>query len=132
MKITVNKQTHRFFLALEKWEPVVGHEIKVGDYRFCAIPLKEVINISEVTSGCKVLNIPISFEIMMVTASKEQSLKYLEKVGKQLEKFIEKTSDFDKHLEKMKNIAFDRLGEMPPIENVDTEWVFEDGSELLN
>ncbi|PEU07176.1 hypothetical protein CN525_26765, partial [Bacillus sp. AFS014408] len=75
------EQSQRFYLAFEKWESAVGHEIKVGQYRFCAIPLSESINISEVTSGVNAINIPMSLEIRMVTATKEETMKFFEKVG---------------------------------------------------
>lgn len=132
MEISVNEQTQFFYLAYKKWEQVVGHEIKIGDYRFCAIPMSKCINISEVTSGVKVISLPMSFEIMMVTATKEETMEFLEKVGERLKRLIERNADFDEQLEKMKKIAFERLGEMPKIENVDTDWIVADVSETLN
>jgi hypothetical protein len=132
VKITVNEQTQRFYLALNKWEPAVGHEIKVGKYQFCAIPFSKGINISEVTSGVKVLTIPMTIEIMMVTASKEETLFFLEKLGKQLENLIERTNKFDEQLEKMKKLAIEKLGKKPPSEKVDTDWIFADVSDVLN
>lgn len=102
MEIKVNEQTQRFHLAFEKWTPAVGHEIKVGKYRFCAIPLSKSINISEVTSGSKVLSIPISFNIWMRTSTKEDTMKLFEKIGKHLKQKIEGKKDFDEHLEKQK------------------------------
>lgn len=132
MEIKVKEQTQRFYLAFEKWEPVVGHEIKVGEYRFCAIPLSKGINISEVTSGSKIISIPMSIELMLVTATKEGTMQFLEKFGERLKRKIESIKDFDEQLEKMKKMAFDRLGEMPPIENVDTDWIFDEGSEVLH
>ncbi|MFT8319313.1 MAG: hypothetical protein ABF649_00590 [Bacillus sp. (in: firmicutes)] len=122
MEITVNEQPQRFYLAINnKWEPAVGHEIKVGEYRFCAIPLSNRINISEVTSGARVLNIPMTLEITMATASKEGSVKFFYKVGESLKRIIGRAFDFNEQLANMKKTAFERLGEMPPIENVDVE-----------
>ncbi|MED4399829.1 hypothetical protein [Metabacillus fastidiosus] len=121
MKITVNEQPQRFYLAFDKWEAAVGHEITVGEYRFCAIPLSKTVNISEVTSGAKVLDIPISFEMMMVTATKEGSMEFFKKIGKRLEQAIIRKNDFDQQLTKMKETAFERLGEMPPIETVEID-----------
>ncbi|PEB52468.1 hypothetical protein COO03_11845 [Bacillus sp. AFS098217] len=132
MKIKVNEQSQRFYLAFEKWESAVGHEIKVGQYRFCAIPLSESINISEVTSGVNAINIPMSLEIRMVTATKEETMKFFEKVGEHLKRIIESTKDFDDRLKEMKKTAFERLGEMPPIENVDIDWIFEEESEIVH
>ncbi|MGE6963442.1 hypothetical protein ACQKIW_26630 [Bacillus thuringiensis] len=132
MEIKVNEQTQRFYLAFEKWEPVVGHEIKVGQYRFCAIPLSKSINISEITSGANILNIPLSIELMMVTATKEGTIQFLKKFGERLKRKIESMKDFDEQLEKMKKRSLDLLGVMPPIENVDTDWIFDEGSEVLH
>lgn len=122
MEVTVSEEAKRFYLAFDKWQPAVGHEIKVGKYRFCAIPLSSVLNISEVTSGAKVLNIPMTLEIMMVTVSKEDSIEYFKQVGQKLKQAIERANDFDEHISNMKQIAFERLGEMPPIEKFD-DWM---------
>lgn len=119
MKVTVNEQAQRFYLAFDKWESVVGHEIKVGEFQFCAIPLSGRINISEVTSGMKIFDIPLDFGTMVVTATKEGSLEFFEHVGNRIKKIIERTINFDEQLEKKKEISILRLGEMPAIENVD-------------
>ncbi|MGR5980855.1 hypothetical protein ACT7DJ_34725 [Bacillus cereus] len=132
MEIKVNEQTQRFHLAFEKWEPVVGHEIKVGKYRFCAIPLGKSINISEVTSGTEVISIPKSFENMMLTTTKEDSMKFFEIVGERLKDIIERKNNFDELLDKARHAAFERLGEMPPIENIDTDWIFDEVSDVLH
>ncbi|WP_151035568.1 hypothetical protein [Bacillus wiedmannii] len=132
MKIKVNKQTQRFYLAFEKWEPVVGHEIRVGEYRFCAIPLSKSINISEVTSGVHAISIPIDSLVWMATSTKKDTMKFLEKAGEVLKRIIEKQSNFDELLTKNKKIAFERLGKMPPIEDVDTDWMFEEESETVH
>lgn len=132
MKITVNEQAQRFYLATNRWEPVVGHEIKVGKYKFCAIPLKGHINVSEVTSGCKLFNIPMNFMIMLETGNKEGTMNFLIKVGESIKRIIDKQDDFDRMLEDMKTLALDRLGKMPPVENVDTNWLEADISDVLN
>jgi hypothetical protein len=122
LEVTVSEQAKRFYLAFDKWQPAVGHEINVGKYRFCAIPLSSVLNISEVTSGAKVLNIPMTLEIMMITVSKEDSIEYFKQVGQKLKLAIERAKDFDEHVSNMKQMAFERLGEMPPIEEFD-DWI---------
>ncbi|MFS0882887.1 hypothetical protein [Metabacillus niabensis] len=132
MKIEVNDKTKKFYLATDKWKPVVGHEIKVGKYKFCAIPINDFVNVSEVTSGAKVFNIPMTSEIIIGTQSKDDSMRFLKKIGESLSRIISSIDNFDTHIEKMKKIAFERLGEMPPIENVDMDWVFEDVSDVLN
>ncbi|OWT50538.1 hypothetical protein [Bacillus sp. K2I17] len=132
MEIKVNEQTQRFYLAFEKWEAVVGHEIKIGKYRFCAIPLSKSINISEVTSGVHAITIPIDLGIWMATSTKEDTMKFLEKAGEGLKRIIEKQSNFNELLTKQKKVAFERLGEMPPIEDVDTDWITAEISDVTH
>ncbi|QDZ77751.1 hypothetical protein D0437_27635 [Bacillus cereus] len=130
MEIKVNEQTQRFYLAVEEWEPVVGHEIKVGLYRFCTIPLREEMNISEVTSGAKMLCIPMSIELMWVTTTKEETVQFFEQLGEHLKRKIERAKDFEERFKNMQQTTWDRLGEMPPIENVDTDWRFEESERV--
>ncbi|MDA7028627.1 hypothetical protein PJ311_19020 [Bacillus sp. CLL-7-23] len=132
MKITVNEQTQRFYLAFKRWVPVIGHEIKMGKYRFCAIPLNGHINITEVNSGCKAFVIPMNVANMLETESKEGTMNFLYRVGESLERIIGTRENFDEELKEMKKLAFERLGEMPSIEDVNTDWIFEDESEVLN
>jgi hypothetical protein len=132
MNISVNEQTQRFYLASNKWNPAIGHEIKVGKYRFCAIPLSGHINVSEVTSGAKVFEIPMNVEIMLETESKEGSIKFFNKIGESLKRIIVGTNNFDDQLVMIKKIALERLGEMPKIEEIDTDWLLEDVSDVLN
>ncbi|MGE1044063.1 hypothetical protein ACQGRZ_28505 [Bacillus wiedmannii] len=132
MEIKVNEQAQRFYLAFDEWVPAVGHEIKIGQYRFCAIPLSKSINISEVTSGVHAMSIPIDFRIWMATSTKEDTMRFLEKAGEGLKRILERQSNLEELLEKNKKIAFDRLGEMPPIEDVDTDWITADISDVIH
>lgn len=45
---------------------------------------------------------------------------------------MEEQGDFDELLIKQKQIALERLGEMPSIENVDKDWIFEEESEVVH
>ncbi|AFL46435.1 MULTISPECIES: hypothetical protein [Bacillus cereus group] len=135
MEIKVNEQTQRFYLAFDEWVqwvPAVGHGIKVGQYHFCAIPLSDSINVSEVTSGVKAISVPINLKVWMLTSTKEDTMRFLEKVGEHLKIIMEERGDFDELLKKQKKIAFERLGAMPPIENIDTDWIFEEESEVVH
>ncbi|CAM4111944.1 hypothetical protein [Mesobacillus thioparans] len=125
MDITVNEQAQQFYLALEKWAPVVGHEIKVGEYRFCAIPIANRINISEVTTGARLFNVPVDLTIHLITETKEDTIKFLYAVGESIKRVIDKQVNFDEMLSKMKKTSIARLGDMPPIEDVDIESIFE-------
>jgi hypothetical protein len=132
MEIRVNEQTQCFYLALDKWVDVVGHEIKIGKYRFCAIPIKDNINVSEVTTGAKVCNIPVDLTISLLTETKEGTIQFLYQIGESIKRIIDKQVDFDGMLSDMKQAAFERLGEMPPIEDVDTDWITAEVNDVLN
>lgn len=132
MKITVNEQTQRFYLAFDKWVDVVGHEIKVGKYRFCAIPIKNKINVSEVTTGTKLYDITVDYTISMLTETKEGTIQFFYQIGESIKRVIEKQNDFDQMLVFMKKTTLERLGDMPAIKDVDTDWVFEKENDVLN
>ncbi|MGD6838226.1 hypothetical protein ACQCVL_17090 [Bacillus thuringiensis] len=104
----------------------------MGQYRFCAISLSDSINVSEVTSGVKAISVPIKLKVWMLTSTKEDAMRFLEKVGEQLKIIMEERGDFDELLQKQKNIDFERLGEIPSIENVATDWIFEEESEVIH
>ncbi|MFP7702177.1 hypothetical protein [Bacillus sp. C15] len=130
MKVTVDKQTKKFYLAFNthnskrnKWVPAVGHEIQVGKYRFCAIPSFDHINVSEVTTGLQFLKVPITSKIYQMTTNKEDTLKLFESVGEDLIRIINRhsTAVIDKSLIEQRKDIFNKFGEMPPIEVFDIE-----------
>lgn len=120
MKITVNEQPQTFWLAFpDKWVEGTGHEIKVGKYRFSAVPVTGrfgllQINVSEVTTGTRVMTIPIDPIIYYSTETKEQSLEYFHHIGKRLKKIIEKVN-MDEHLKNARKRIAETHGEMPEI-----------------
>lgn len=118
MEIVVDEKIHRFYLAFgEEWKPVVGHGINVGNYKFCAIPLNKKINVSEVTTGLKIMELPISSEVLLLTTDKEDTLEFLrDVVGNTLKHAIKVEEDFAKNLAEMQIKVYQRLGEMPEIE----------------
>ncbi|APA05075.1 hypothetical protein SJY89_20180 [Bacillus velezensis] len=131
MRITVDKQTKKFYLAFAanernakqgRWVSAVGHEIHVGKHRFSATVFDpDEIVISEVTSGIRVMNIPITQEIRRMIETKENVLTYLKHVGEtSLTRIIEK-HDFDKAVADGKRMSYNMLGEMPPIEAFNME-----------
>lgn len=124
LKITVNEKPQRFYLALDKWVDVIGHEIKVGKYRFCAIPLNNRINVSEITTGTRLFNIPVDLTIHLITGTKEDSIQFFYKVGESIKRVINKQDDFEKMLAEMKKTVNDRLGKMPEIEDVDIDLIY--------
>lgn len=124
MEIKVNAQPQQFYLAMparKKWTPVAGHEIKVGKYRFFASPIGDVINVSEVTTGAKVMNIPLDPVTLFMTAEKEGAIDYFHMVGERIKKVLEKLNDFDSMLEEFQKEAFEQLGEMPEIIDVEMD-----------
>lgn len=118
MEIQVNDQPQRFYLALDYWAPVVGHEISIGKYRFCAIPMSKEINVSEVTSGNKVISIPIDNKFMGITGNKENTLLFFESIGRVLAKKLITYPGFKEKLEEGRLNTIAKLGPMPPIQNV--------------
>ncbi|GAF63603.1 hypothetical protein BTS2_0494 [Bacillus sp. TS-2] len=119
MQIKVSEDTFRFYIASEKWVPVVGHEIKVGEHKFCAIPNTAGICVAEVTSGIVAMNIKSNILMVLETFSKEKTILYFEDIGKRIQKAIEVNPNFEENLKIETLKVLERLGEMPPIEKVD-------------
>jgi hypothetical protein len=120
MEITVNEQPQLFPLAFsDGWKQGAGHEIRVGDYRFCAIPKHDVINITEITSGMKFFNIPVDLTTYLITATQEETIQYFYQVGERIKELIAKQNNFDKVLDQMRKKSIELHGEMPAIENVE-------------
>ncbi|MDA4083826.1 hypothetical protein [Bacillus cereus] len=126
MKIKVNEQSQKFHLATAThWESLIGHEIQVGNYRFSVIPVADQINVSEVTTGFKAISLPITEDVLMQTSTKEDTMRFLYKVGKRMESIVNKvgSSYLDNLIEDSMKLNLERIGEMPPIEDVDTDWI---------
>lgn len=120
MNITVNEKLQYFYLALsDRYTEKAGHEIKVGKYRFCAIPVNDAINISEVTTGAKVVDVSVDFTNSSSLQTKEGLIKYLNQIGESISQFVEKQDDFDVMLENMQEDVIGRLGKMPKTKDVE-------------
>ncbi|HDR3524068.1 TPA: hypothetical protein QCN93_004781 [Bacillus pacificus] len=132
MKIEVSKKTKCFYLAFDKWVAAVGHEIKIGKYRFCAVPASKGVNISEVTSGAKVLYVPMSVELYLLGSTKKGFVKALEKYAEVIKEKIEKEHNFDELITSMQQKSVSKLGEMPPIESIDIDLMFAESSGVLH
>lgn len=123
MHIKVSEQEQRFYLACEdSWESRVGHEIEVDDYRFCIIPFDDHINVSEVDSGFKVLDIayPPGFN------EKAPMLSLFGAISQSVQMIIKRTSDFNSVIASAKKDAINLLGEKPETENVNFETLMEE------
>lgn len=128
MEVTVNEQAKRFWMARtfldngeHMWKPVVGHEITVGEFSFfiAALP-NNLLNVSEVTTGYKVFEIPLTFVDLIVTDTKEQTMEfYRDYVGERLKRIIQKTPNLKQQVSAVRENQQEQLGEMPPIEDVD-------------
>ncbi|HHI3604953.1 TPA: hypothetical protein QCU10_001472 [Bacillus anthracis] len=136
MEIKVNEQAQKFHLATNQgnWQQAIGHEIQVGKYRFCAIPIGNHINVSEVTTGIRAINVHITQEVWDETRTKEGTVKHLYKVGKRMEEVINKvgSSNLDKLIEDSKKNNLEKIGEMPPIEDVDMDWMSDEVSDVTH
>lgn len=131
MKIKVNEQSQKFHLATtEGYVHGIGHGIQVGKYKFCAIPIGKNINISEVTTGVKVINVPITIDIFIQTSTKEDTMKFLVKVGEMVKRIISKAENIDTLIEDAKKSIVESFGEIPQPEDVDTDWIFADISDV--
>lgn len=131
MKIKVNEQSQKFHLATtEGYVHGIGHGIQVGKYKFCAIPIGKNINISEVTTGVKVINVPITIDIFIQTSTKEDTMKFLVKVGEMVKRIISKAENIDTLIEDAKKSIVESFGEIPQPEDVDTDWIFVDISDV--
>ncbi|MEM5646516.1 hypothetical protein AAHH72_19455 [Bacillus cereus] len=131
MEIKVNEQSQKFHLATtEGYVHGIGHGIQVGKYKFCAIPIGKNINISEVTTGVKVINVPITIDIFIQTSTKEDTMKFLVKVGEMVKRIISKAENIDTLIEDAKKSIVESFGEIPQPEDVDTDWIFADISDV--
>lgn len=127
MEIKINEQSQKFHLATtEGYVHGIGHGIQVGKYKFCAIPIGKNINISEVTTGVKVINVPITIDIYIQTSTKEDAMKFLVKVGEMVKRIISKAENIDTLIEDAKKSIVESFGEIPQPEDVDTDWIFAD------
>ncbi|AZJ20700.1 hypothetical protein CT694_13850 [Bacillus wiedmannii bv. thuringiensis] len=131
MGIKINEQLQKFHLATtEGYVHGIGHGIQVGKYKFCAIPIGKNINISEVTTGVKVINVPITIDIFIQTSTKEDAKKFLVKVGEMVKRIISKAENIDILIEDAKKSIVESFGEIPQPEDVDTDWIFADISDV--
>ncbi|MEJ9256051.1 hypothetical protein [Bacillus wiedmannii] len=131
MEIKINEQLQKFHLATtEGYVHGIGHGIQVGKYKFCAIPIGKNINISEVTTGVKVINVPITIDIFIQTSTKEDAKKFLVKVGEMVKRIISKAENIDILIEDAKKSIVESFGEIPQPEDVDTDWIFADISDV--
>ncbi|MFE8697961.1 hypothetical protein ACFYKT_16590 [Cytobacillus sp. FJAT-53684] len=128
MEVTVNEQAKRFWMARKfpdngkhEWKPVVGHEIKVGEFSFfvAALP-NNILNVSEVTTGYKVFEVPLTIVDLIVTDTKEQTMEfYRDYVGERLKRIIQKEPTLKQQLASVQAKQKELLGEMPKIEDFD-------------
>lgn len=125
MKVKVHEQEKIFYLAAERWVPMVGNEITIGKHSFCATPngnaLSSTIIFSEVTSGARVRAIQLVFFDAIVLDSKEDYLQFLEEQANKLADRLSKRNDLDDEVLKMEHLAISKLGPKPPTEDIDID-----------
>jgi len=123
LNIEVNKQPKTVWLAIgSKWAGVVGHVISVGKYEFSIVVIDYVIRVSELTSGGLLFTVTLEGDTLAMTETEERALLFYEAViGTSIVEVINKFGDsvFGERIEEHKKIAYESLGEMPPIEDYD-------------
>lgn len=129
---SVSPDAEEFNLAFnDKWVKVVGHLIIVNEFQFSAVPSKNIFRVSEVKSGAKLIDVTVPEHV----ESYEETILFLElRVIPQIVTIINKigTKSFKKQIEQMKKVAIAKLGQMPPTKKINTEWLKEVISEILN
>lgn len=129
MEIKVSDEIYNFHLALDEWTPVAGHEIKVGDFKFSATPVDGNIIILEVTSGVIIKKMPLDMMVLLLTSTKENTIIYLrDVVGETLRNGLENDEKASQKIEDMRMKSIERLGDMPPIYEVDFNQMLEPNS----
>lgn len=134
MNITVIEQPKRFWFSTKtcldnyEWQPVVGHQIKVGEYSFFAAALPgNVLNVSEVTTGCKVFETKLTIlDIMHLSTKEEMMIFYRDYVGEKLKEALERVPDFEQQLIDMQEKQKVLFGNMPEIEDVDESLIIKE------
>lgn len=139
MEITVKEQPKRFWFSMQtaeddyEWQSVVGHEIKVGEYSFFAAALpNNILNVSEVTTGCKVFETKLTvFDLMITETMEETMVFYRDYVVEKLKEIIQKVPDFKQQLVAIQEKQKVLLGDMPVIEDVDDSFIIESLNEIV-
>ncbi|QST02586.1 hypothetical protein IMZ31_24355 (plasmid) [Pontibacillus sp. ALD_SL1] len=127
--VTVNQKTEQFYIATKNgWKPVVGHRITVGPYEFSAVPKKNALVLSEVSSGMNIHSIPMNDGVIRSTDSKESTMRYLQGIGRILEKMVRDMDNFEQRILEGQKKAVAHCGEKPPTEEADTDWVFSESN----
>jgi len=127
MKINVNEQAKQFYLATEKeWQPVFGHEVTIGDHRFSMVAIKNKIVVSEVTTGAKTYVYHLNVIDTLISASKEGTMELYKKVAEKMREIVTKHGNFDEMVKLVKEQVNNKLGEMPPIVDVDEGMILAD------
>lgn len=114
MEIFVNENLQKFNIVLSKkgWEEVEGHEVKIGDFTFCAIEIPNPIlggtltNVTEVTSGTRltVIHNPQSVDKLEF---------YKTIVAKEIVRIVKNNPNLNEKIAEMKERTFRKYGANP-------------------
>ncbi|HLR91695.1 MAG TPA: hypothetical protein VK048_01380, partial [Atopostipes sp.] len=101
----------------EKWISGAGHEIRVGKYRFSAVPVSTGIIVSELNTGHRVHKFTLTPDVVMY--DKAELMDHFMELGKDIKKIIDSVDsvDFEKMLQDAQK-RNEKLGPMPGIEDV--------------
>ncbi|MBO0962365.1 hypothetical protein J1P26_21920 [Neobacillus sp. MM2021_6] len=130
--VSVSPDAYEFNLALkDKWAKVAGHLLKINEFKFSAVPIKNTIRISEVRSGAKLIDVRVPDNIQ----SYEDTMMFLElNVVPRLVMIIKKigSEKFNNQVNEFREIAIKNLGKKPATKKLDTNWLKEDKSGVLH
>lgn len=129
MNVAVSENLKTFHLAINKpdgtaeWSQVVGHEIVVGEHRFCAVGIPKgesfEINISEATTGFKVTTIKNNPIVHMMTATKEGTQTLYETFVADHLKRIVQLPKFESEMKRARESIAKTHGPMPGSVEID-------------
>ncbi|HHX9918361.1 TPA: hypothetical protein ACVTHL_005444 [Bacillus cereus] len=143
MEIKVNEQAQKFHLATNQgnWQPMIGHAIQIDEFILCACPMFDtvfgsVLNISEVTTGHRVLlPIPVVGDAYEKTSTAAGAVAFLRtEVAEEIKRVINKVGKqkIIERIEKSKKYNAEHLPEMPPIEDVDRDWMSDETTDVTH
>lgn len=131
-KVAVSPEAEEFYLAFSKgWTKLTGHLIEVDQFKFSAVPVNDIILVSEVGSGAKVFHIPVPESVQ----SYEETMAFLEinvvvKIIMLIEKFGIRKMEYEINL--MKKKSYLNYGRKPIGQKVNVDWLKSDISDVLN
>jgi hypothetical protein len=131
-KVTVSPEAEEFYLAFGKgWAKQMGHLIEVEQLKFSAVPVNDIILVSEVESGAIFFHIPVPEAIQ----SYDETMLFLElNVAVKIVMIIERVGidKVESDINLFKESVYKKLGKKPTAQKVNIEWFKSDISDVLH